>query len=222
MASRHSDWIEGGIREYIDRHARPGPDGVLDALRAETEALGDVSTMQVSADQGALLTALTRLTGTMFAVEVGTFTGYSAICIARGLRPGGRLLCCDVSAEYTAVARQAWGRAGVDDRIELRLAPAAETLRSLPAEEHIDLAFVDADKGGYLDYVEELLPRLRHGGLILADNTLWSGRVAAAPGDDDDHNVMAIRRFNDAIAADERVDSYVLPVSDGLTLIVKR
>ena len=142
--------------------------------------------MQVSADQGALLTILTRLAGATFAVEVGTFTGYSSICIARGLQPGGRLLCCDVSEEYTAIARRAWERAGVADRIELRLAPALETLRALPAGETIDVAFIDADKPNYVNYYEELLPRVRRGGLILADNTLWSGRVADAAADDDD------------------------------------
>lgn len=202
---------------------------MLNALRAETEALGDISVMQVSADQGALLTLLTATTGASYAVEVGTFTGYSSICIARGMGAEGRLLCLDVSDEYTAIAKRAWATAGLDDRIELRLAPAIESLQALPATEHIDLAFIDADKPNYLAYFTELLARLRPNGLIMVDNTLWSGRVVdtfAVDGDDDattpDANLSAIKEFNDAIAADERVDSYILPVSDGLTLIRKR
>jgi caffeoyl-CoA O-methyltransferase len=220
MASRQGSWIEGAIAAYIGDRARPRPDAVLEELRTETEALGDVSRMQVSSDQGALLTLLTRVAAASFAVEVGTFTGYSSICIARGLEPDGHLLCCDVNEEYTSIARQAWAKAGVEDRIELRLAPALETLRALPAEAVIDLAFIDADKGGYLGYYEELLARLRSGGLIAVDNTLWSGRVVDDSVEDDD--TQAIRRFNDMVAADDRVESYLLPVSDGLTLIRKR
>jgi caffeoyl-CoA O-methyltransferase len=221
MASRQGDWIDDGIVAYIAERARPQPDAVLDELRAETEALGDVAVMQVSADQGALLTILTSLAAASFAVEVGTFTGYSSICIARGLQPDGRLLCCDVSEQYTAIAERAWQRAGVADRIELRLAPALETLQALPAGATIDLAFIDADKPNYVNYYEELLTRLRRGGLILADNTLWSGRVADATAGDDADNLTAIRRFNDTVAADDRVASYILPVSDGLTVITK-
>jgi caffeoyl-CoA O-methyltransferase len=151
---------------------------------------------------------------------VGTFTGFSSICIARGLAPGGRLLCCDVSEEYTAIARQAWVAAGVDDRIELRLAPGLETLQGLPAEPTIDLVFIDADKGGYAGYFDELVPRVRAGGLLLVDNTLWSGRVVDDTADDAD--TVAIRAFNDKVAADDRVESYLLPIGDGLTLVRKR
>jgi caffeoyl-CoA O-methyltransferase len=221
MTSRERDWIDDGILAYIADHASPRPDTVLEELRAKTASLGDISVMQVSADQGALLTILTSITRATFAVEVGTFTGYSSICIARGLQPGGRLLCCDVSEEYTSVAKEAWAQAGLADRIELRVAPALDTLRALPSGESIDVAFVDADKPNYVNYFEELLPRVRQGGLILADNTLWSGRVAGTP-TDEDINLTAIRRFNDTIAADTRVSSYILPVSDGLTVITKR
>ncbi len=161
-----------------------------------------------------------KLVGAVKAIEVGTFTGYSSICIARGLAPGGHLLCCDVSEEYTAIAQHAWQQAGLSDRIELRIAPALETLRALPETADIDLAFIDADKGGYTAYFDELLLRLRPGGVILADNTLWSGRVVDADGDDE--NTGAIRTFNDKVAADDRVESCILPVSDGLTLIRKR
>ena len=158
--------------------------------------------------------------GARRAVEVGTFTGYSALCIARGLPEDGHLLCCDVNAEWTAIGRRYWDRAGVGKRIELRLGPAAETLRALPADPVLDLAFVDADKPGYPIYYEEILRRLRPGGLILVDNVLWMGRVAD-PSSDDEHT-QAIRGFNDKVAADPRVDCVMLPVADGLTLLRKR
>ena len=176
--------------------------------------------MQVSADQGALLTLLTGLTGAEFAVEVGTFTGYSSISIARGLRPDGRLLCCDVSEEFTRFAREAWEQAGVSDRIDLRIAPALETLRGLPETEHIDVAFIDADKDGYGAYWDELVPRMRVGGLLLVDNVLWSGRVVD-PDEADDAMVRVIMAFNDKVASDPRVTSYILPIADGLTLARK-
>jgi caffeoyl-CoA O-methyltransferase len=166
------------------------------------------------------MTMLTRLVGARSAVEIGTFTGYSALCIARGLPADGHLLCCDVSEEWTAVGRPFWEQAGVADRIELRLAPAVETLRALPREESIDLAFIDADKGNYRAYYEELLARLRPNGVILVDNVLWGGNVVNE--DPADENRVAIRAFNDAVAADERVDSVMLPLGDGLTFLRKR
>jgi caffeoyl-CoA O-methyltransferase len=219
MASYRADVLSPELSAYIaERTAQP--DEVLVALAGRTAALGRVAGMQIGADQGALLTLLTRLVGAKRAVEVGTFTGYSSICIARGLQPGGHLLCCDVSEDYTAVAKDAWAEAGLTDVIELRLGPALETLRALPDEATIDLAFVDADKGNYAMYYGELLARLRPGGIILVDNTLWSGRVLDESVDDD--NTVAIRAFNDLVAADDRVDSYILPVGDGLTLIRKR
>ena len=211
--------IDPGIAAYIADHAAP-PDDALVRLRDRTAQLGRAARMQISADQGVLLTLLTRMVGAREAVEVGTFTGYSAICIARGLQPGGHLLCCDVSEEYTAIARDAWTEAGVDDRIELRIAPALDTLRELPADPEIDFAFIDAEKTEYADYYAELVPRIRPGGLIAVDNTLWSGRVARP--DPEDRVTGVIMRFNDLVAADDRVDSYLLPVSDGLTLAVKR
>ena len=220
MASRQRDWIDDSIVAYIAERTSPQPDSALDELRAETSEMDDVSIMQVSLEEGALLTILTRLAAATFAVEIGTFTGYSSICIARGLQPGGRLVCCDVSEEFTAVARRAWEHAGVAERIELKVAPALETLRALPDGTTIDLAFIDADKRNYVNYYNEVLPRLRSGGMILADNTLWSGRVAD-PAAEDNPNLAGIRQFNDTVAADERVASYILPVSDGLTLITK-
>lgn len=208
------------LLEYLASHTTP-PDDVLVALAQRTaRELGGVAVMQISHDEGALITLLTQLIDVRNAVEVGTFTGYSAICIARGLADGGRLLCCDVSESWTAIAREAWADAGVADRIDLRIGPALHTLRTLPADETIDLAFIDADKPSYAAYYEELLTRLRPNGVILVDNTLWSGRVL----DDIDQSTdtVAIRAFNELVAADPRVESYLLPVSDGLTLIRKR
>ena len=176
--------------------------------------------MQVSADQGSLLALFVGIVGARNVVEVGTFTGYSSLAMARALPAGGRLLCCDVSEEWTAVARRYWAEAGVADRITLRIAPALQTLRDLPTDDPIDLAFIDADKTGYASYYEEILGRMRSGGVILVDNTLWSGRIL----DDSDTtaDTAALRAFNDMVVADHRVESYLLPVADGLTLIRKR
>ena len=150
------------------------------------------------------------------AVEIGTFTGYSALCIARALPADGTLLCCDVSEEWTSVGRRYWERAGVAGAITLALGPALETLRALPADATFDLAFIDADKPSYLAYYEELVPRVAPGGLILVDNTLWSGRVVDPDAHDPDTD--AIRAFNAHVAADPRTDTVLLPVGDGLTL----
>jgi caffeoyl-CoA O-methyltransferase len=207
------------LHAYLVAHGSP-PDAVQRELIAETAKLGPIAVMQVAPEQGAFLTLMARLIGAREAVEVGTFTGYSSLAIARGLAPGGRLLCCDVSAEWTAIARRAWERAGVADRIELRIAPAAETLRALPETPRFDLAFIDADKTNYGTYYEEILRRTRPGGLILVDNVLWSGSVIDASVQDD--NTRAIRAFNDAVAADARVDCVMTPISDGLTLLRKR
>ena len=172
--------------------------------------------MQISSDEGALLTLLVRISGAREVIEIGTFTGYSSICLARGLPADGHLLACDVSGEWTDVARRYWARAGVTDRIELRLGPAAETLAALPETEQFDLAFVDADKGGYLAYYEALVPRLRAGGMLVVDNTLWRGRVADPAADDADTN--AIRAVNDRARQDERVETVLLTVADGIPL----
>jgi len=167
-----SPWLDPVISAYVAQRTAQ-PDEVLTDLITETSrATGGASVMQVSPHQGALLGLLVGISGARRAVEVGTFTGYSAICIARALPDDGRLLCCDVSDEYTSIARRAWSRAGLDERIELQLGPAAETLRRLPPDERIDFAFIDADKVGYLGYVDALLPLMRPGGLICVDNTL--------------------------------------------------
>jgi caffeoyl-CoA O-methyltransferase len=206
------------LHDYVAAHSMPLDDVQRD-LVARTVELGGVATMQIGPDQGAFFTLLTKLVGARRAVEVGTFTGYSALCIARGLPPDGHLLCCDVSEEWTRLARQAWTEAGVADRIELRIAPAIDTLRSLPRSPEIDLAFIDADKPGYIGYYEELLPRIRPGGLILADNVLWSGRVVDPAVTDD--STVALRAFNDHVAADRRVEAVILSIGDGVTLARK-
>ncbi|MFN8542973.1 MAG: class I SAM-dependent methyltransferase [Candidatus Binatia bacterium] len=204
---------------YLLAH-NPPQDEVLRDLATETATLGGLSLMQIAVEQGAFLTLLARLMGARRAVEVGTFTGYSAITIARGLAPDGRLLCCDVNPEWTAVARRYWERAGLADRIELRLAPALETLQSLPRTPEIDLAFVDADKTNYRHYYEELLPRLRPNGLIVFDNVLWAGQVADPS--DHDESTEALRALNAFVARDARVDAAMIPVADGLLLARKR
>jgi caffeoyl-CoA O-methyltransferase len=215
-----SFFLSPEIHEYLIAHAPP-IDDVQRWLIDETRTrVGDLSIMQISPEQGALMTMLTRIVGVRRAVEVGTFTGYSALSIARGLAEGGRLVCCDVSEEWTAIAREAWGKAGVEQSIDLRIAPAIETLRALPMDEPIDLAFIDADKVGYAAYYEELLARLAPSGVILVDNTLWSGSVVDPARDDDD--TIAIRAFNEMVAGDERVESVILTVGDGLTLIRRR
>jgi caffeoyl-CoA O-methyltransferase len=211
---------EKTVSDYLLAHST-AQDDVLARLAEETRTtFPDFAGMQITSDEGALLTMLVRLTGARNAVEVGTFTGYSSICIARGLADGGRLLACDVSGEWTEVAQRYWAEAGVEDRIELQLAPAAETLAALPAEPSIDFAFVDADKETYPTYYEELVSRLLPGGLVLLDNVLLGGRVF----DDGEQGerVLAMRSVNDRVAADERVDVVMLPVRDGVTVARRR
>ena len=209
--------LDDALHAYVVGHSTP-----LDAVQSElvetTARLGDVAGMQTGPDQVVLLTLLTRAIGARSAIEVGTFTGASALAIAKGLADGGRLVCCDVSEEWTNIARDAWAAAGVADRIDLRIGPATETLAALPADP-VDLAYVDANKDGYIDYFEAIVPRLRPGGLLLVDNTLWSGRVADPSADD--ANSVAIRAFNDHVVADDRVDAVIVSIGDGLTVCVK-
>jgi caffeoyl-CoA O-methyltransferase len=207
------------LADYLVAHGSP-PDAVQLGLIEETAALGAVAGMQIAPEQGAFLTLLTRLIGARRAIEIGTFTGYSALCIARGLGDDGRLICCDVSEEWTAIARRAWKAAGVAPRIDLRIAPALDTLAAFPADTVFDLAFIDADKPNYANYYDMLLPKMRANGAILVDNVLWDGRVVRP--DADDENTVAIRAFNDKVAHDDRVEAVMLPVADGLTLVRKR
>jgi caffeoyl-CoA O-methyltransferase len=214
------DIVDPAVSDYLLTHCTPADDLLRDLADETRRAFPDPAGMQVSPDEGQLLTMLTRMVGARQAVEVGVFTGYSSICIARGLAAGGRLLACDVSQEWTSVARRYWERAGLDEQIELRLAPALDTLRALPADPVIDLAFIDADKSSYPLYYEELVTRLRPGGLIVLDNVLMGGEVA----DPSFHrnSTVVMRQMNDIIAGDERVDSVMLPVRDGVTLARRR
>ncbi|WP_299541144.1 O-methyltransferase [uncultured Streptomyces sp.] len=204
------------LHDYLLDQGRMTPDAVLAELIELThKAVPDQAHMTVAPEEGALLTFLVRLLGARDIVEVGTFTGYSSLCLARGLPPGGSLITCDVSAEWTALARGFWARAGVADRIELRLGDALDTLRAMPAEPHLDLAFIDADKPGYISYWEELVPRLRPGALLLVDNTLFNGEVID---DEPSAKPAAVRAFNEHARRDDRVQLVMLPLADGLTM----
>jgi caffeoyl-CoA O-methyltransferase len=218
--TRRSQQLTQELHDYLLAYSTP-PDAVLHDLAAETSSRypGEAG-MQIGAEQGMFMTLLARLIGARTAVEVGTFTGYSSICLARGLAGDGRLVCCDVSQEWTSVARRYWQRAGLADRIELRLGPALDSLRALPAGPDLDLAFIDADKSGYVSYWEEIVPRIRPGGLILVDNTLYHGRVVDS--DSTDANTEGIRAFNARAIADHRVELVLLPIGDGLTMARKK
>jgi caffeoyl-CoA O-methyltransferase len=207
------------VHRYILEHI-DAPDALQRELIEETEKLGPIALMQIAPEQGAFMELLVRVSGARRAIEVGTFTGYSALCIARALGPQGRLLCLDTSEEWTAIARRFWQKAGVADRIELRLAPGAETLAALPRETLFDFAFIDADKPSYRTYYEEILARLRPGGLIVCDNVLWAGRVTDPAADDP--QTHEIRAFNDFVARDPRVERAMIAVGDGLTIARKR
>ena len=214
--ARTSEQISPELHAYLVAHSSP-VDEVLTSLATETQRrYPDSAGMQIGPAQGTFMTLLTRLSRARRGLEVGTFTGYSSICIARGLADGGRLICCDVSEEWTSLARAYWERAGLADRVELRLGPALDTLRALPAEAAFDLAFIDADKGGYIGYWDEVVPRVRPGGMILVDNTFSHGRVIDTG--NRDAVVQAIRDFNDHAVADDRVDLVMIPIGDGLTL----
>jgi caffeoyl-CoA O-methyltransferase len=210
----HDYIVESGARE----------DDVLRRVREETAAMGDVAVMQIAPDQGAFMTLLCRLLGARETLELGTFTGYSAICIARGLASGGRLIACELDEEYAEIAAKNFEAAGVGDRIEIRIGPAIDTLRALPDREVFDFAFIDADKPNYPDYYEESLARLRPGGLIVLDNVLTGGGVlpGAELGHYTEESVKTMRALNAEIASDERVDVAMIAVADGLTLARKR
>jgi caffeoyl-CoA O-methyltransferase len=214
-----TEHLAPGLHEYLVSHTTP-PDGLLRDLITETAERfpGDV-TYQIGPEQGTFMTMLAGLMDARQVIEVGTFTGYSSICLARGMAPDGKLICCDINADWTSLARAYWQKAGLADRIELRLGPALDTLRALPPQASFDLAFIDADKTGYASYWEELVPRLRPGGMICVDNTLLHGRIFHA---DPDPNALAIREFNERALADTRMVLAMLPVGDGLTLARKK
>ena len=219
MADPKSFLLTAELADYLVAHGTP-PDDVQKELIAETAALGPVAGMQVAPEQGAFLTILTRAIGARHAIEIGTFTGYSALCIANGLPADGMLLACDVSEEWTAIGRRYWAKAGVADRIDLRIGPALETIEKLGDVDPFDLAFIDADKPNYWNYYEALLPHMSTNALILVDNVLWGGNVINPAATDE--NTKAIRAFNDRLARDDRVDKVMLPVSDGLTIARKK
>ena len=210
--------LNNRLYRYIDDCRSRGGDRPLDALRAETEKkFPDYAMMQIGRDQGTFMTLLVAAIGTREALEIGTFTGYSSICIVRGLPPKGRLLCLDISEEWTSVARKYWKRAGVDKKIELRLGPAADSLKRLKGRRKFDFVFIDADKPGYDTYYEMVLPLMRPNGLMLFDNMLWGGRLGGKrrikhP------NGKAIDRLNRKLARDPRIESVLLSVGDGIHL----
>jgi len=195
-------------------------DSVRRELSEETAKLGPISMMEIAPEQGTFMGILAASIGAKSAVEVGTFTGYSALCVARALPADGKLLCCDVNEEWTSIARRYWEKAGVAHKITLRLGPALETLRALPMSNCFDIGFIDADKANYRAYYEEILKRLRQNGLILLDNVLWNGAVIKP--DDKSEDTRAIRELNDFIARDDRVEAVMLPIADGLTIVRKR
>src|SRR5216683_7612527 len=168
--------LDSKLYRYVVAHGH-NDDPVLDELANETARLGPIGGMQISPEQGTLMTILARTIGARSAIELGTFTGYSAICVARALPPDGHLLCCDVSGEWTAIARRYWERAGLTGKITLKLAPAIETLTALPSGTTFDFTFIDADKVNYRNYYEECLKRTRPNGLLAIDNVLWGGSV---------------------------------------------
>ena len=214
--------ITDTLYEYLMREGIPESDAAR-ALREETRSATQWHGMQISPEQGAFMHLLVRLLGARRAIEVGTFTGYSALVVAEALPPDGLLVACDVSEEWTAVGRPFWERAGVAGRIDLRLQPAADTLDELIAEGDagtFDLAFIDADKANYGTYYERCLTLVRTGGVVAVDNVLWGGRVADPRADDDDTN--AIRALNAKIRGDRRVHAATVPIGDGLTLALKR
>jgi caffeoyl-CoA O-methyltransferase len=211
--------LSADLYAYAVAHGN-NQDPLLRELAAETAALGQISMMQIAEEQGTFMGILAAAIGARSCVEVGTFTGYSAICVARALPPDGRMLCCDVNESWTAIARRYWEKAGVAGKITLKVAPALDTLRALPPQTSFDFAFVDADKTNYRNYYEEILKRMRPSGLILIDNVLWNGNVIDPT--DNNENTVAIRALNDFIAADRRVEAVMLPIADGLTIARKK
>ena len=216
----HRSLLPAPLDDYV-RTVGARETDVQRRLREETAQLPQAG-MQIGADEATFLALLVRVQAARRALEIGTFTGYSALAMASALPDNGRLVCCDISREWTAIAERYWREAGVNGRIELRIGPAADTLRALASqgEGSFDFAFIDADKAGYDDYYEHCLGLLRPGGLVAIDNTLWSGWVVDPAHDDAD--TAALRRLNRKIHDDQRVDACLLSIGDGLTLARKR
>jgi len=208
------------LYEFARSHRSGIHDPILTALREETATLGDDARMQISEEQGQFLYLLAQLIGTRRAIEVGTFTGYSALCVARALPSDGKLLCLDIDDEWTSIASKYWEQAGVADKVELRIGPAIESLEKLDPDTFFDFAFIDADKTEYDSYYERILPLIRPNGLILFDNMLWGGRVLE--GASDHENAKAIRELNAKLATDSRIECVLLPIADGIQFCRKR
>jgi caffeoyl-CoA O-methyltransferase len=212
--------LNDNLYRYLCRCRCDASDPLLRELRAETAALGDASRMQISEEQGTFMSVLVAAICAKSAIEVGTFTGYSALSIARALPSDGRLLCLDESETWTAIARKYWAQAGVQDRIELRLGQAIPLLQQLEPGLEFDFVFVDADKTEYDAYYELLLPRVRRNGLLLFDNMLWGGQLGAGPVAED--SGRAIDALNRKLAQDTRIECVLLPVADGIQFCRKR
>jgi len=212
--------LNDSLYRYVCRHRSDANDPILRALRKETEALGDISRMQISEEQGAFMQLLVAAIDARSIIEVGTFTGYSSLCMARALPANGNLICVDASKEWTDIARKYWKKAGVDRKIELRLGSAIPILQKLERKLMFDLAFIDAEKTEYDAYYELLLPRVRRNGLLIFDNMLWGGRLGSGP--IKQASGRAIDALNRKLARDKRVEAVLLPVADGLQICRKR
>lgn len=215
MAGR-APFLPEKISRYIAEHAVREP-GILRELRAATASLPNAG-MQIGADQGQFMALLVRAIGARSCLEIGTFTGYSALAVALALPEDGRIVCCDLSEEWTAIGKPFWRKAGVEKKIDLKIGPALDTLKKLKGP--FDFVFIDADKGNYENYYEACLPMVRRGGIMAVDNTLWSGWVADRGNNDAD--TAALRKFNDRLHRDERVEISLLPLGDGVTLALKK
>lgn len=212
--------LNDALYDYVVKHRSRVVDPLLEELRAETEALGEIAVMLISREQGDFLTLLTKLLNVRSAVEVGTFTGYSSICITRGLPGNGKLTCFDTNAEWTGIAQKYWEREGLTEKIELRLGDAATELPRWNPAQPLDLAFIDANKAGYDNYFELLLPKMKPNGLFIFDNMLWHGRIIEQPLTEPDG--IALNKLNLKLATDPRVESVLLPMADGLHFARKK
>jgi predicted O-methyltransferase YrrM len=215
MAGR-APFLPQNIARYIEEHSVREPE-ILRELRAATAAV-PMSGMQIGADQGQFMALLVQAIGARRCLEIGTYTGYSALAVALALPEDGHITCCDINKDWTAIARKFWAQAGVEKKIDLRIAPALETLKTLKGP--FDFVFIDADKPNYGNYYEACLPMVRRGGVLAIDNTLWSGWVADAKQKDAD--TVALRAFNDKLHRDERISLALLPLGDGVTLVLKK
>ncbi len=215
---KHTE-IDDRLYDYLIAHGHNGDPLLAELASVTQEKVKDLWIMQIAPEQGTLMEILVRISGARSAIEIGTFTGYSAICIARGLPADGTLLCCDTSEQWTSIATEYFAKAGLASKIQLQLGPATDTLRTLPSDRTFDFAFIDADKVSYQTYYEEILQRLTPNGLIVFDNVLWGGSVVNEA--DQSENTVALRELNDRIAADDRVQAVMLSISDGLTIARK-